>query len=73
MFFFIAVAPIFESSGQVRHPITFSQDLSNSRWEEISFLKAGSFARGEGRRARQPGSRLQCTQKRPQADPALGS
>ena len=42
------------------------QDLSKSRWEEISFLKAGSFARGEGRRARQPGSRLQRTQKGPE-------
>ena len=42
------------------------QDLSNSRWEEISFLKAGSFARGEGGRARQPGSRLLRTQKGPE-------
>ena len=34
--------------------------------EAISFLKAGSFARGEGGRARQPGSRLaQRTQKGP--------
>ena len=38
----------------------------HSRWEEISFLKAGGFARGEGGRARQPGSRLQRTQKGPE-------
>ena len=32
----------------------------------VFWLKAGSFARGEGGRARQPGSRLQRTQKGPE-------
>ena len=42
------------------------RDAVDSRWEEISFLKAGGFDRGEGGRARLPGSRLQRTQKGPE-------
>ena len=44
------------AAGHLRLPSV--QDLSNSRWEEISFLKRGSFAGGKGAAGR--AGRWQC-------------